>query len=199
MMTDFTLIPGPGDALLLVDVQNDFLPGGSLAVKEGDRVVMPLNRCIELFSDRHLPIFATRDWHPANHCSFVGQGGRWPPHCVAGTPGADFAPDLRLPADLPMVKIGKGNDPAKDSYSGFVDTELELRLGERAVKRLFVGGLATDYCVLNTVLDALKRGYLVVVLSDAIRAVEVNPGDGERALAAMKEMGALLVETGELA
>lgn len=199
MMTDFPLIPGPGDALLLVDVQNDFLPGGSLAVKEGAEVVEPLNRCIELFSQRHLPIFATRDWHPADHCSFVGQGGPWPPHCVAGTPGADFAPGLRIPADLPMVKIGKGNAPAKDSYSGFVDTELDQQLGERAVLRLFVGGLATDYCVLNTVLDALRRGYRVMVLSDAIRAVEVNPGDGERALAAMEEMGALLVETGALA
>ncbi len=198
-MTHLPLTPGPGDALVLVDVQNDFLPGGSLAVKEGDQVVAPLNRCIELFHQRKLPIFTTRDWHPADHCSFVAQGGPWPPHCVAGTHGADFAPDLHLPPHLPIVKIGKGHDPAKDSYSGFEGTDLDRHLNLLGVKRLFVGGLATDYCVLNTVLDGLKLGYQVVVLSDAIRAVDVNPGDGDKALAEMTAKGVALAETGALA
>ena len=197
-MTDLPIIPGPGDALVLVDVQNDFLPGGSLAVKEGDQVVPPLNRCIELFSARKLPIFATRDWHPANHCSFVAQGGPWPPHCVAGTRGAEFAPTLYMPPHLPIVKINKGHDPAKDAYSGFEGTDLDQHLKQLGVKRLFVGGLATDYCVLNTVLDGLKLGYQVIVLRDAIRAVDVTPGDGDRALAEMTGKGASLAETGAL-
>lgn len=196
MTTDLPLIPGPGDALLLVDVQNDFLPGGSLAVKDGDRVVPPLNRCIELFSARKLPIFATRDWHPADHCSFVTQGGPWPPHCVVGTHGAEFAPDLHLPPQLPIIKIGKGNDPAKDSYSGFEGTDLDRQLRQQGVTRLFVGGLATDYCVLKTVVDGLKLGYEAIVLTDAIRAVDVNPGDGDRALDEMTSHGAVLAESG---
>lgn len=200
MGTDLiSLTPGPGDALVVVDVQNDFLPGGSLAVKEGDQVVSPLNRCIELFRQRRLPIFATRDWHPADHCSFKAQGGPWPPHCIVGSHGAEFAPDLLLPPDLPMVKIGKGNDPAKDSYSGFQDTDLDRMLKMQGVQRLFVGGLATDYCILNTVVDGLRLGYQVVVLADAIRAVDVKPGDGDRALADMTGKGALLAESGALA
>ena len=180
--------PQPGDALLIVDVQNDFLPGGSLAVSQGDAVVPVLNRYIDAFEAKGLPIIATRDWHPRAHCSFGEQGGPWPPHCVAGTHGAAFAAALRLPA-VAMV-ISKATTPDKDAYSGFEGTDLDQRLRGIGIRRLFVGGLATDYCVLNTVRDSLRLGYAVCLLSDAIRAVDVQPGDGQRAEADMLELGA---------
>jgi nicotinamidase/pyrazinamidase len=181
--------PGPGDALIVVDVQNDFLPGGALAVPDGDAVVPVLNRYIDLFETRGLPVFATRDWHPADHCSFAAQGGPWPPHCVQGTPGAEFAPGLRLPDATREVAKAIGTD--KDSYSGFEGTDLAADLRAAGCRRLSIGGLATDYCVLNTVLDALREGFDVRLLVDAIRAVEVHPGDGEAALARMVETGAV--------
>lgn len=189
-----SLLPVPlreGDALLVVDVQKDFLPGGALAVPRGDEVVPAINALAEHFAARGLPIFATRDWHPENHCSFREQGGPWPPHCVQGTPGAEFADDLRLPPDAEIVS--KATTREKDAYSGFEGTDLEERLRRRGVKRLFVGGLATDYCVLNTVLDARRLGFETYVLEDAIRAVDVHPEDGEKALARMREAGAHLV------
>lgn len=195
--TDAWRAPGPGDALVIVDLQNDFLPGGSLAVPEGDAVVAPLNRAIELFNARGLPIFATRDWHPPGHCSFRDQGGPWPPHCITGSPGAAFAAALKLPGRAEIVS--KATRPDRDAYSGFQDTDLDIRLRTAGVTRLYVGGLATDYCVLNTVLDARAAGYGVVLLSDAVRAVEVRPGDGERALARMSEAGAVALATAELA
>lgn len=184
--------PQAGDALVIVDVQNDFLPGGSLAVPHGDRVVEPLNRWIAAFSAAALPIFATRDWHPADHCSFAAQGGPWPPHCVAGTPGAVFANTLELPSDA--VIVSKATRKESDAYSGFAGTDLHAQLQRTGVRRLFVGGLATDYCVLNTVKDALALGYMVVLLRAAIRAVDVQPGDGERALAEMAAAGAITLE-----
>lgn len=179
----------PGDALLIVDVQRDFLPGGSLAVPAGDGVVAPLNRWIVRFGAEGLPVFATRDWHPAGHCSFRPQGGTWPPHCVAGTAGAQFAAALALTADAGV--ISKATRPEADAYSGFAGTDLHQQLQHLGVKRLFVGGLATDYCVLKTVQDALSLGYAVMLLVDCIRAVEVRPGDGERAIAAMVAAGAV--------
>ena len=181
--------PRPGDALIVVDVQKDFLPGGSLAVPHGDEVVPVLNRYMEIFSSRGLPVFATRDWHPPEHCSFTEQGGPWPPHCVAGSEGAAFADGLRLPAET--VVVSKATTPDKDAYSGFQDTGLAQRLREAGVRRVFVGGLATDYCVLNTVRDALAEGFEVVLLEDAIRAVDVQPGDGERAVKEMLDAGAV--------
>ncbi len=181
--------PRPGDALIVVDVQKDFLPGGSLAVPRGDEVVPVLNRYMEIFSSRGLPVFATRDWHPPEHCSFTEQGGPWPPHCVAGSEGAAFAADLHLPADA--VIISKATEPERDAYSGFQGTDLAQRLREAGVRRVFVGGLATDYCVLNTVRDALAEGFEVVLLEDAIRAVDVQPGDGERAVKEMLDAGAV--------
>lgn len=184
------------DALVLVDVQRDFLHGGALAVPEGTRVVAPLNHCIELFAQRGSPIFASRDWHPPTHCSFKQQGGPWPPHCVAETAGARFAEDLRLPAQTRIVS--KATTPERDSYSAFGGTELEQQLRALGAKRLFVGGLATDYCVLQTVLDARTAGFEVVVLRDAIAAVDVNPGDGERATARMKEAGAAFADTADV-
>ena len=176
------------DALVLVDVQRDFLPGGALAVPDGDAVVPVLNRYIALARERGLPIFATRDWHPADHCSFEAQGGPWPPHCMSDTAGAQFAPGLGLPADAHIVS--KATMPSPDSYSGFGGTALAADLRGRGVKRLLIGGLATDYCVLNTVLDAIREGFEVVLLTDAIRAVNVDASDGERAEAQMRSAGA---------
>jgi nicotinamidase/pyrazinamidase len=183
------------DALVIVDVQNDFCPGGALAVPHGDQVVAVLNRYAERFARRRAPIFASRDWHPARTRHFKAFGGVWPPHCVQDTPGAAFHAGLRLPAGTEIVS--KGMDPDADAYSCFqAETEDSMpfaaALGEHGVSRLFVGGLATDYCVKATVLDALKEGFEVVVLQDAVAAVDVAPGDGERALDAMQAAGARL-------
>ncbi len=180
--------PHPGDALIVVDVQRDFLPGGSLAVPCGDAVIPILNQYAREFSRRRLPVFATRDWHPQDHCSFAARGGRWPPHCVAGTPGADFPATLVLPPETEVVS--KGMSPGADAYSGFEGTHLATRLAELGCKRLFIGGLATDYCVRATVRDALAAGFEVVILEDAVRAVDVKPGDGQRALAELAAQGA---------
>lgn len=176
------------DALIIVDVQNDFLPGGALAVEDGNAVVPVINEWIHDFEARELPIFATADWHPTGHCSFLEQGGPWPIHCVAHSPGARFADELELPEDASIVH--KGTEVDKDAYSGFQGTDLTQQLRDRGVTRIFVGGLATDYCVLNTVLDALGEGFGVVLLTSAIRAVDLNPGDGDRAIASMQEHGA---------
>ena len=181
-----------GDALLIVDLQNDFLAGGSLAVPDGDGVLPPLNQWIECFAANRQPVFATRDWHPADHCSFKAQGGSWPPHCIANTQGAQFAHGLRLPDNATIVS--KATTRNADAYSGFGNTDLSHRLLREGVRRIFVGGLATDYCVLNTVRDALRLGYDVVLLTSAIRAVDVQPGDGERAVAAMLAAGATALE-----
>lgn len=181
-----------GDALLIVDVQNDFLPGGALGVPEGDAVVAPLNAQIARFTAAGLPVFATRDWHPADHCSFLPQGGPWPIHCVAGKAGAQFAPALQLPPDATVVSKATRSDA--DAYSGFAGTDLHVRLQTAGIRRLLVGGLATDYCVLNSVLDARKFGYDVVLLTNAMRAVNVQPDDGDRAMAQMLAAGAVTEE-----
>ena len=186
-----------GDALIVVDVQNDFLPGGSLAVPEGDRVVPVLNRYLETFSAHALPVYATRDWHPQNHCSFQAQGGLWPPHCIAGSPGASFAPALKLPAQTTIVSKAIAAD--KDAYSGFEGTDLDARLRAQGARRVFVGGLATDYCVLNTVRDARWLGYEVCLLTDAIRAVNVKPDDGQKAEQEMQRLGAKPVTLANMA
>ena len=184
-----TFRPVLGDALIIVDLQHDFLPGGSLAVSDGDAVVPVLNEAIALFTAANLPVVATRDWHPANHCSFHAQGGIWPAHCIGGSHGAAFSPALQLPASTQI--ISKATTAERDAYSGFEGTDLGTQLSAQGVKRVFVGGLATDYCVLQTVLDALKQHLQVVLLLDAIRAVDVKPGDGERAIARMIEAGAV--------
>lgn len=180
--------PGPGDALVVVDVQNDFLPGGRLGVARGDEVVPVLNRYLDVFRARGLPIYATRDWHPTDHCSFRARGGPWPPHCVAESPGAAFAPGLQLPPDAAV--ISKAATADNDAYSGFEGTDLDARLRRAGVRRLFVGGLATDYCVLNTVRDARRLGYAVRLLRDAVRAVDVKPDDGRNAEAEIYRLGA---------
>jgi nicotinamidase/pyrazinamidase len=175
----------------MVDVQNDFCPGGALAVKDGDQVVRPLNHAQKFF--RH--IFATRDWHPENHSSFQGRGGPWPPHCIQNTHGAKFHPDLEIPR---AYVISKAFEKDLDAYSGFQGTDLEARLKREGIKRVFVGGLATDYCVRATALDALSAGFEVVLLEDAIRGVDVKPGDSEKAKAEMTEKGAVMAKTSEL-
>jgi nicotinamidase/pyrazinamidase len=179
-----------GDVLLIVDVQNDFV-SGSLAVPGGGEVIAPLNAWIRAFEHLGLPVVATRDWHPGDHCSFVEQGGQWPPHCVGGTEGAAFAKALKLPAGTWLVS--KATRPDREAYSGFEGTDLDRRLRQQQAKRLFVGGLATDYCVLRTVLDARSRGYETYVIADAIRAVNVKPGDGEQAQDEIIRAGASFV------
>lgn len=175
-------------ALIVVDVQNDFCPGGALPVPDGDQVVPVLNEYIRIFLRAGAPIYATRDWHPADHISFKEQGGIWPPHCIQGTTGAEFHPALALPKEATIVS--KGSDPREDAYSGFQGTGLGARLNRQGIERLFIGGLATDYCVKSTVLDALQEGFETVLLQDASRGVEVKPGDIEQALTVMKQAGA---------
>ena len=180
-------------ALILVDVQNDFCPGGSLAVKGGDEVVPVLNRAIDKFVAAGLPIFATRDWHPEKTRHFKAYGGLWPVHCVQGTHGADFHPELHVNKDV--VVVSAGMLPTEEGYSGFQSTDasgsgLAELLRRKGVERIFVGGLATDYCVKHTVLDGLKEGFKVTLLVDAIRAVNLSPDDGERAIAEMTKAGA---------
>ena len=181
------------DALIIVDVQNDFCPGGSLAVTGGDEVVPVLNQYIEQFRRAKLPIIATRDWHPENTRHFKIHGGLWPPHCIQGTKGAEFHADLALPDDVVIVSAGMA--PDEDGYSGFDGKDengagLADLLRTRGVDRVFIGGIATDYCVKETVLDALRHGFKVVLLEDAVRGVNLRPDDSERAIADMVRAGA---------
>lgn len=189
-------------ALLIVDVQNDFCPGGSLPIPTGDRVIAPLNAAAQLFNAAALPILASRDWHPAETRHFREFGGDWPIHCVAGTTGAAFHPALQLPAEA--VILSKGSDPALDGYSAFEAVspdgsklaELLVKLG---VQRLYIGGLATDYCVLATTLEARQRGLAVTVLTDAVAGVELAPGNVAAAIARMQEAGAQFAGVADLA
>jgi nicotinamidase/pyrazinamidase len=181
------------EALIIVDVQNDFCPGGTLAVDEGDRVVPVLNRYIREFIKAGSPVFATRDWHPENTRQFKSNGGQWPPHCIQGSRGAEFHPDLQLPKDA--IIISAGSDPNEEGYSGFEGRDdkgntLEARLREQGVERLYVGGLATDYCVKHTVLDGLRAGFKVVLLEDASRGVNLKPDDSKNAVEEMVRAGA---------
>jgi nicotinamidase/pyrazinamidase len=189
--------PEPDAALVVVDVQNDFCPGGALPVPHGDDVVPVLNAWVEAFRRADRPVGYTQDWHPPDHASFRPRGGPWPPHCVQGTRGAAFHPDLRVEGTL----FRKGFDPDRDAYSGFearrveggeirMDTGLADWLREGDVRTVYVGGLATDYCVRATVLDALAAGFATVLLEDGVRAVDVQPGDGEKAIEEMRRAGA---------
>jgi nicotinamidase/pyrazinamidase len=184
----------PKDALILVDIQKDFLPGGALPVPQGDKVIEPANRYIEIFTKVGAPVFATRDWHPENHISFKENGGLWPKHCVQNTEGAQFADNLKLPPEVFI--INKGDRPEFDAYSGFQGTLLESLLRERGVKRIFVGGLATDYCVLNTVLGGLNLGFQVFWLADASKGI--TPEGEQRARNRMLTEGAVEVTLSDL-
>jgi len=182
-----------GDALVVVDLQNDFLPGGTLAVPQGDRIISPLNAVIQKFQKENLPLFFTRDWHPPHHSSFLESGGSWPAHCVMDTKGATFATALTIPEEA--VIISKASESDRDEYSGLrgFDSDgnrLDEILKRKNIGRVVIGGLATDYCVLTTVLDALDLGYEVYVLTDAVSAVNVKPDDGRRAIHTMKDRGA---------
>lgn len=175
------------DALIVVDVQNDFCPGGALAVPHGDEVVPVINRLMPLFSH----VLVTQDFHPPGHSSFTEQGGPWPAHCVQGTSGAELHPSLdRTKVDQ---VVQKGTDPQTDGYSGFAGTDLADRLRQLGVKRVVVTGLATDYCVRATALEAIENGFETAAVTDAIRAVDVAPGDGDGAIADMREAGATLL------
>lgn len=183
----------PESALLIVDVQNDFCIGGALAVPAGHTVIETINDYLRHFASRGGRIIASRDWHPPVTRHFQAYGGVWPVHCVSGTRGAEFHPDLRLPPEVLIVS--KGEDPNEDSYSAFQaklpdGRRLEEALRAEHIERLYIGGLATDYCVLQTVLDALRQGHPATVLLDASRGVNVQPGDAEKALAEMVSAGA---------
>jgi nicotinamidase/pyrazinamidase len=180
-------------ALLVVDVQNDFCPGGALAVPEGDHVIPVINRLASRVSALGFPVYASRDWHPANSRHFAVNGGAWPVHCVAGTSGARLHPDLDLPPGTLIITKGVG--PEEDGYSDFDGNiagrgSLLADLRARGITELIVGGLATEYCVRATVLDARRAGFDVVVVTDGIRAIDQAPGDGQRALDEMVAAGA---------
>ena len=187
-------------ALIVADVQNDFAdPAGSLAVRGGDRIVPRVNEEIRNATDGGAVMIFTQDWHPESTPHFAKDGGIWPVHCVAGTWGAELYPALEAAADAPRVRKGSNGE---DGYSGFtmrdlltgqeMPTELDSLLRARGVERVVICGLATDYCVRATALDALRLGYATRVLGEAIAAVELEEGDGERAIEEMREAGAVL-------
>jgi nicotinamidase/pyrazinamidase len=181
-------------AVLGVDPQNDFCPGGALPVAEGDQVMKPLNNMFELAKERGWRMALSRDWHPEQTVHFDS----WPVHCVAQTSGAEFHPALRTNE---ITVFSKGMENSDDGYSPFEGVDAQGRSLDQfleGVKRIFVGGLATDYCVRAAVLDAVKREYEVYLMMDAIRAVDVNPGDGARAILEMKQAGAKLITTEEV-
>ena len=193
----------PATALVVVDVQNDFAdPAGSLSVKGGDAVVPVINREIEMATSAEALVAATQDWHPESTPHFAKDGGIWPVHCVAETWGSELHADLALPADAPRVRKGANGE---DGYSGFTmrdpttgeetPTELDDLLRDRGIEQVVVVGLATDYCVSATALDAARLGYTTAVLTDAIAAVDLQPGDGERALQAMRDAGVAMWQT----
>lgn len=179
---------GPGDGLLIVDIQKDFLPGGALGIRGGDAILPAVREYVYRFERRGLPIFLSRDWHPENHCSFRERGGPWPRHCVAGSPGSLPPPDFRQPEHATLIFKATNRD--QEAYSAFDGTGLDEALRASKVRRLFIGGLATDYCVVNTVKDARALGYDVVLLQDAICGVDAQPGDSRRAVETMLDLGA---------
>jgi nicotinamidase/pyrazinamidase len=184
-------------ALIVVDVQKDFCPGGALPAPGGNDIIPALNRHLAEARTRDLAVYASRDWHPARTAHFQEYGGEWPPHCVQGSAGAQFHPDLKLPPDA--IIISKGDDPQRHGYSAFdghtSDGKTLLHdLRDRHVTRVYVTGIATDYCVKATALDALQAGLEVRILPDAITGIDVRPGDTQRALDEMSAAGARVVE-----
>ncbi len=182
----------PTDALVVVDPQNDFLPGGPLAVAQGMRIFEPINRIAPHFAH----VFASRDWHPSDHAYFAANGGPWPYHCLAKTPGAAFSDQLHL-EHIDAI-VDKGTDPRTDGYSAFAGTKLEEALRKLGITRIFIAGLATDYCVKMTSIYAAANGFEAIVLTDAIAAVNVEPGDEADALEAMRACGVRFATSHEL-
>jgi nicotinamidase/pyrazinamidase len=179
-------------ALLIIDFQNDFTSGGALAVPEGDEIAEPVRRLADEFDH----VFATRDWHPPDHASFETEGGPWPVHCVQGTHGAELHPAMRDIEVEAIVDVGVERDD--EGYSGFEKSKLANLLRDQGVDEVAVVGLATDYCVRASAIDACREGFDTTVVTDAVRAVEVDPGDGERALEDMKRAGAKLATSRDL-
>lgn len=186
----------PTDALIVGDVQVDFCPGGALPVKGGDEIIPAINRLQPLFDNK----FFIRDWHPADHMSFSEHprfvDRSWPPHCVADTPGAKFHPDLNVPEHARI--ISKGTHPDREAYSAFSGTDLAVQLRRRGVRRVFLTGLATDYCVKNTALDARREGFETVLVEDAVKGIDIPAGTVATAIETMKDAGVEVVESGEL-
>ncbi len=181
--------PIQNSALIIVDLQNDFCPKGSLAVKDGDKIIPTVNTLIKKYKASGSPIYATRDWHPPNHTSFKNSGGPWPIHCVQNTPGAAFHPDLMIDQ---AVVISKGTLIDEEAYSGFNGTDLEKKLKKEGITNLTVCGLATDYCVKATVIDGINAGFSVTVIREGIRGVNVEPEDSKKALDEMEAAGATI-------
>ena len=184
-------------ALIVVDIQRDFCPGGSLPVTNGDKIIPAVNRLVHKFEKTGLPIFFTRDWHPSNHVSFKANGGPWPPHCVQGTPGANFHPSLAIPKGAQV--IDKGTLQTEDAYSGFQGTQLAHELQGHHVNQIYVVGLATDYCVKNTVLDGAANGFETYVVADCIKGVNLKRTDSATALRTMLSRGARRTTSDRLA
>jgi nicotinamidase/pyrazinamidase len=180
------------EALIVVDMQRDFMPGGALPVPKGDKIIPIINDCIRKFRERGALIVATRDWHPKNHISFRDRGGPWPAHCVQNTPGAEFV--VELPEDA--VIISKATEPDEEAYSGFEGTDLDRILKEKGVKRVYICGVATEYCVKATALDALKLGYETYILLDAIKGI--NPEDEKKAIEELQKAGAKAIRCSSL-
>jgi nicotinamidase/pyrazinamidase len=179
-------------ALLIVDFQNDFTSGGALEVPEGDEIAVPVKRLAEQFG----VVVATRDWHPSDHASFETEGGPWPVHCVRGTHGADFHPAMEGIELNAVVDVGQRRDD--EGYSGFENSDLARILHGHHVEEVYVCGLATDYCVRASAIDACKEGFDVTVIEDAVRGVEVNEGDSERAFGDMRDAGAKVASSDEV-
>jgi len=180
------------DALIIVDMQNDFMPGGALPVPEADKIVDTVNAYIDHFVSRGALVVATRDWHPPNHISFIERGGPWPPHCVQNTWGAQFHPNLRLPGSA--IIVSKAFLPDKEAYSGFDGTDLEFILRSRGIRRVFIAGVATDYCVRATALDAVRLGFETFLLVDAVKGVDIPKGSIEKALNEMLDAGIVFLD-----
>ncbi len=183
-------------ALIVVDIQRDFCPGGALPVADGDKIIPAVNELIRAFESGGLPVFLTRDWHPKNHVSFKAYGGVWPPHCVQNTPGASFHPSLAIPSDAEVVD--KGTLRTDDTYSNFQGTDLAQKLHNLRVERIYVVGLATDYCVMNTVVDGVARGFETYVITDCVRGVNVKPTDSATAMRTMVSRGARQITSDRL-
>ncbi len=188
--------PDAQSALLVTDIQNDFCPGGALAVPGGDAIIPLINEYIRFFQRQGGTVIASRDWHPAGHASFKEQGGPWPVHCVQGSWGGQFHPGLILPTGC--LIISKATDPKREAYSAFEGTSLEERLRDRGIETLYITGIATDYCIKNTVLDARRLGFRIVVLEDAILGIDATPGDCQRAIQAMRAAGAVFAKASDL-
>ncbi len=187
---------GAKQALIVVDIQRDFCPGGALPVTGGDKIIPAVNELVRAFVKAGLPVFFTRDWHPRNHASFKAYGGPWPPHCIQNTQGASFHPSLAIPREAGV--IDKGTLQAEDAYSGFQGTDMAHKLRDLHVKQIYVAGLATDYCVKNTVLDGAAKGFETYVVTDCVKGVNIKRTDSATALSAMLSRGAIQTTSGRL-